>query len=709
MIGRDTAVAIVVTTLFGLGVLLALSPATPPGLQSLLFGDVLGVSNGDLALAAGLVVVLAGALWVLHHRLLVVGFDRTSAAQLGVRPLAVDVALLVLLAAALLVAVQGLGNLLVVAVLIAPASAARLVARRMLPMMLLSAAIAVLAGIAGLYVSYHARTAAGASVAGALVRRLPGRRARRRRGGPAGAGVGAARCGRIPSHGHRRLDAAPDAALPRARHVRLAAALDRRQELARPRSSRSTATLGGDGRAAASTSDCSAPGTARAAPLIANDEVAGWVRAHPDRFAGARRRRPRAPDGGGARAAPLRRPSSASRACACCPGCGTRRRPTAATTRSTRRASSSACRSAPRSGTPARCARPSTGRPIPYIDQVAIDFPELVIVCGHIGYPWTEEMVAVARKHENVYIDTSAYTATRYPPELVRYLQPRRRAPQGPVRVATIPMIAPERGAGRTSTRWGSTTRRASCSWAATRAGCSGCRARRVSATCGRPGRSTRQMPRRARLLSILAVALSWVAPSGAGAFALREFDVGYGSAPRVITAGPDGAMWFTGALRDGIGRIDARGRVRTFRAGLPPGAEPYGIVAADDGNLWFTDPRSDAVGRVTPGGAITEYPAHIGAGGGGPAGIAAARGGGVWFIDDLARRLGRMSPTGEVTIVDLPPAPGGLAFGAPGSIVTAADGGVWFADGRAGSLARAARCASSRWSGSTASTGCRR
>lgn len=70
--------------------------------------------------------------------------------------------------------------------------------------------------------------------------------------------------------------------------------------------------------------------------------------------------------------------------------------------------------------------RPSeTGRPIPYIDQVALDFPELVIVGGHIGYPWTEEMVAVARKHENVYIDTSAYTTKRYPPELVRYMQSR--------------------------------------------------------------------------------------------------------------------------------------------------------------------------------------------------------------------------------------------------------------------------------------------
>ncbi len=83
------------------------------------------------------------------------------------------------------------------------------------------------------------------------------------------------------------------------------------------------------------------------------------------------------------------------------------------------------------------------GRPIPYIDQVAIDFPELVIVGGHIGYPWTEEMVAVARKHENVYIDTSAYTVARYPPELVRYL----RSGSGSRKVlfgSNWPMIAPE-------------------------------------------------------------------------------------------------------------------------------------------------------------------------------------------------------------------------------------------------------------------------
>lgn len=63
------------------------------------------------------------------------------------------------------------------------------------------------------------------------------------------------------------------------------------------------------------------------------------------------------------------------------------------------------------------------GRPIPYLDHVALEFPELVIVGGHIGYPWTTEMIALATKYENVYIDTSAYKCNRYPQELVAYMQ----------------------------------------------------------------------------------------------------------------------------------------------------------------------------------------------------------------------------------------------------------------------------------------------
>jgi predicted TIM-barrel fold metal-dependent hydrolase len=82
-----------------------------------------------------------------------------------------------------------------------------------------------------------------------------------------------------------------------------------------------------------------------------------------------------------------------------------------------------------------------TGRPIPYLDDVALDFPELTIVAGHIGYPWTTEMIALATKYPNVFIDTSAYTAKRYPAELVAYLRAhgRRKVLFG----TNLPMIKP--------------------------------------------------------------------------------------------------------------------------------------------------------------------------------------------------------------------------------------------------------------------------
>jgi hypothetical protein len=63
------------------------------------------------------------------------------------------------------------------------------------------------------------------------------------------------------------------------------------------------------------------------------------------------------------------------------------------------------------------------GRPIPYLDEVALDFPELVIVGGHIGYPWTDEMISLCTKYPNVYIDASAYKAKRYPSSLREYMK----------------------------------------------------------------------------------------------------------------------------------------------------------------------------------------------------------------------------------------------------------------------------------------------
>lgn len=185
---RDVAVAVVITTMFGLGVLLALSPASPPGIEALLFGDVLGPSDSDLLAAGTMAVAIPLSLWALHPRLLASGFDRDGARALGLSPRRVEALLLILLAAATVVSVQGLGNLLVVAVLVGPAAAARRLTDRIVPMLVLAAAIAVLAGVAGLYASYYLGTAGGASVALAMfvayLLCLPIGRLRGRRGLP---------------------------------------------------------------------------------------------------------------------------------------------------------------------------------------------------------------------------------------------------------------------------------------------------------------------------------------------------------------------------------------------------------------------------------------------------------------------------------------------------------------------------------------------
>lgn len=63
------------------------------------------------------------------------------------------------------------------------------------------------------------------------------------------------------------------------------------------------------------------------------------------------------------------------------------------------------------------------GRPIPYLDNVLREFPDLTVVAGHIGHPWTEEMLALATKYEDVYIDTSAYKPKRYPDDFIEFMK----------------------------------------------------------------------------------------------------------------------------------------------------------------------------------------------------------------------------------------------------------------------------------------------
>jgi ABC-type Mn2+/Zn2+ transport system permease subunit len=168
-IGRDTAVAVVVTAFFGLGALLALSPASPPGIQSLLFGDILAPSNSDLLLSAILAAGVVLTVILLHWRLLAVAFDRTTARAIGASPAVADLVVLVLLAAAVLVAAQGLGTLLAVAALVGPAASARVFTRRIGSMMVVASLVGILSGVVGLYLSYYVGLAAGASIAGCIV------------------------------------------------------------------------------------------------------------------------------------------------------------------------------------------------------------------------------------------------------------------------------------------------------------------------------------------------------------------------------------------------------------------------------------------------------------------------------------------------------------------------------------------------------------
>ena len=65
---------------------------------------------------------------------------------------------------------------------------------------------------------------------------------------------------------------------------------------------------------------------------------------------------------------------------------------------------------------------PSVGRPIT-LDQVAIDFPDLKLIGIHIGIPWTDEMISMAWKHENVYIGSDAYAPKYWPDSFVHYLK----------------------------------------------------------------------------------------------------------------------------------------------------------------------------------------------------------------------------------------------------------------------------------------------
>lgn len=67
--------------------------------------------------------------------------------------------------------------------------------------------------------------------------------------------------------------------------------------------------------------------------------------------------------------------------------------------------------------------RSAPGRPIPYLEDVLLDFPELTVIGGHVGAPWIEEVISLAHKFRNFHVDTSAYVLNRLPEALVGFMR----------------------------------------------------------------------------------------------------------------------------------------------------------------------------------------------------------------------------------------------------------------------------------------------
>jgi len=162
---NDTAIGVFFAGAFALGIALISAQKTyTRDLAGFLLGSILGVSRGDLLLTGtvGLGVLLTILLF--RRELIVVAFDRTYAQATGMNVWLYDQLFLVLLSLAIVVSLQTVGNVLVLAMLVTPAATARLLTDRLQTTALLAATIGAVSGVAGLYVSYYAGIASGASV-----------------------------------------------------------------------------------------------------------------------------------------------------------------------------------------------------------------------------------------------------------------------------------------------------------------------------------------------------------------------------------------------------------------------------------------------------------------------------------------------------------------------------------------------------------------
>ncbi|EME53088.1 metal ABC transporter permease [Amycolatopsis decaplanina] len=161
---EDAAIGIVFTTLFALGLVLISVTPSQTDLNHIIFGNLLGVDTSDLV-QIGVLGAITLTLLVLKRRdFTLYAFDPTHAHAIGLNPRVLGAALLGLLALTAVVALQVVGVILVVAMLIIPGATAYLLTDRFGRMLVIAPSFSVLAAVAGLYLSYHLDTASGGMI-----------------------------------------------------------------------------------------------------------------------------------------------------------------------------------------------------------------------------------------------------------------------------------------------------------------------------------------------------------------------------------------------------------------------------------------------------------------------------------------------------------------------------------------------------------------
>ncbi len=162
---EDTAIGIVFAAMFALGIALISSIRSyAVDLVHFLFGNVLGVSSGDLWLTGIFGAAVLMLILLFYKEFLVLSFDPMLAATLRLPAAWLNYLLLILIAVAIVVSLQTVGVTLMVAMLITPAAAANLLTHRLPTMMGLAAAIGAFSAVVGLYLSFYFSIASGAAI-----------------------------------------------------------------------------------------------------------------------------------------------------------------------------------------------------------------------------------------------------------------------------------------------------------------------------------------------------------------------------------------------------------------------------------------------------------------------------------------------------------------------------------------------------------------